>query len=255
MSRTRKLAIAAGVLYLITHVTSIAGLVLYGPVLSDSEYILGPGANTHVLLGALFEVILAMAVIGTAVALFPVIKKHSESIALGYMGLRVLEAATIVVGIVSLLGVVTLRQHLGATADVGTASLLTIGASLVAIHDWTFLVGPNLILATNTVLLAYLMFRSRLVPRFVGVLGLVGGPLIFAWTIGTIFGIHEQMTTLGAIVTIPVFAWELTLAGWLIVKGFNPTVATTNAGPRVLDAVRPDEAVNGQSRQFAATSL
>lgn len=225
MASPRKLATAAGVCYLITHVTSIGGLALYGPVLRDTGYVTGPGADTRVLLGALFEVVLALAIVGTAVTLFPVTRRHGEALAAGYVGLRTLEAAVIGVGVVSLLAVLTLRQHPPVGAD--SAALLTTGRALVAVHDWTFLLGPNFVCGANTTVLAYLMLRSRLVPRFIAVLGLVGGPLIFASAIAELFGLYSQVSAVGSLTAIPVFAWELTLAVRLIAKGFTPT---TTAG-------------------------
>jgi hypothetical protein len=221
----RKIATAAGVCYLVTHVTSIGGLVLYGPVLNSPDYIVGSGPDTRVLLGAFFEVILALAIVGTAVTLFPVVKRQNEAVALGYAGLRTLEAAIIAVGIASLLAVVTLRQHLAGAAGTDTASLITVGKALVAVHDWTFLLGPNFVLGTNTVLLAYLMYRSGLVPRFIAVLGLVGGPLVFASAIAVLFGLYKQVSVWGSVTAVPVFAWELTLAIWLIAKGFKPSAS------------------------------
>jgi hypothetical protein len=225
----RKIAIAAGVFYLVTHVTSIGALVLYGPVLNSPDYIVGSGPDTRVLLGAFFEVILALAIVGTAVTLFPVVKRQNEAIALGYVGLRTLEAAIIAVGIVSLLAVVTLRQQLAGAAGTDAASLVTVGKALVAVHDWTFLLGPNFVLGTNTVLLAYLMYRSRLVPRFIAVLGLLGGPMVFAFAIGVLFGLYKQVSVWGFVTAVPAFAWELTLAIWLIAKGFKPSAITAGA--------------------------
>jgi hypothetical protein len=225
MTSTRRAAVAAGVLFLITHITSVAGLALYNPILHNARYVVDSGPDTQVLLGALCEVLLALSVVGTAVALFPVVKRWSEGAALGYVGLRTLEAAVIGVGVVALLAVVTLRQ-----GDVGTeASLLTAGSALVAVHDWTFLIGPNFVLATNTVVLAYVLYRSRLVPRFIPVLGLIGGPMVFAAAVGVLFGAFEQVSTIGAIAALPVFAWELSLAIRLLTKGFDRTAATGEA--------------------------
>ena len=234
MTSSRRTATVAGVLYLVTHVTSIAALALYGPVLNHADYVLGGGPDTRILVGALLEVVLAMAVIGTAVTLFPVVKRQNEGVALGYAGLRALEASIIVVGIVSLLAVVTLRQHPPAGGD--DAALLTTGRALVAVHDWTFLFGPDLVLGTNTVLLAYLLYRSRLVPRFIPVLGLIGGPLVFLAAIGVLFGLYTQVSAPAAGSAVPVFAWELSLAFWLIIKGFRPTSAgaTEPAGARTV---------------------
>lgn len=219
MNPPRTSAAVAGVFYLVTHVTSIAALALYGPVLNSSDYVVGTGADNRVLLGAFLEVICALAIVGTAVTLFPVVKRQNEGIALGYVGLRTLEAGIISVGIVSLLAVVTLRQH---HAGTDATSLVTVGRALVAAHDWTFLLGPNFVLGTNTVLLAYLMYRSGLVPRFIAVLGLVGGPLIFASAVAELFGVYKQVSVPGALTAVPVFAWELTLAVWLIASGFKP---------------------------------
>ncbi|WP_245984297.1 DUF4386 domain-containing protein [Streptomyces tateyamensis] len=152
--------------------------------------------------------------------LYPVTRRHGEGLAVGYLGLRTLEAAVITVGIVSLLSVVTLRQHSPQGTD--PAALLTTGRALVAVHDWTFLLGPNFVCGANTLVAAYLMYRSRLVPRFIAVLGLVGGPLIFASAIAELFGLYPQASGVGALTAIPVFAWELTLAIRLITRGFTP---------------------------------
>lgn len=217
----RKTAIAAGILYLITHVTSIGASALYHPILSQAGYITGSGPDTPILLGVLFEVILALANIGTAVALFPVVKRQNEGMALGYVGLRTLEAAVIAVGVIPLLAVVTLRQNLAGTAGADTAALLTLGSALVGFYKWTLVVGPGLICGTNTVVMAYLMYTSGLVPRFIPVLGLTGGPLIFAYHVAGMFGLTGQLSVWAAIIVIPIFAWEVTLALWLIVKGFN----------------------------------
>ena len=218
----RKVAIAAGTLYLITHITSVGALILYTPILSNVSYIAGSGPDSRVLLGAFLEVICAFAIVGTAVTLFPVVRKQNEGVALGYVGLRTLESGIIAVGVVSLLAVVTLRQGLAGVAGSDTASLVTVGKALVAVHNWTFLIGPGLTSGTDTVLMAYLMYRSRLVPRFIPVLGLLGGPLVLASNTAVMFGLVGQYSSLPALAAIPEFAWELTLALWLILKGFNP---------------------------------
>jgi len=210
----RSTAITAGVLYLVTHVTSIAAVVLYGGFLDDP---LRSGGDTRVLVGGLCDVVLAMAVVGTAVALYPVVRRSSEGLAIGYVGLRTLEAAVIVAGVVALLAVVTLRQSGAATAPVAEG--------LVAVRDWTFLIGPGLVCGTNTVVLAALMYRSRLVPRFIAVLGLVGGPLVFSWNLLAMFGGTELFSAVAVLFVVPVFAWELCLAIYLIAKGFRPPAA------------------------------
>jgi hypothetical protein len=227
MNSTRRSAVFAGVFFIVAAVAAILGLVLYDPVLNQPNYIVTAGDDTRVLLGAFFEVILAISVIGTAVTLFPIVKRQSEGIALGYVAGRLLEATVIVVGIISLLSVVTLRQGAARAAGVDAATLVTVGKSLVAIHEWTFLFGPNFALGPNTLMLAYLMYRSGLVPRFIAVLGLVGGPLLFAFATAVLFGLFEQVSVWGAIAAVPVFAWEMSLAVWLIVKGFKPSPLTS----------------------------
>jgi hypothetical protein len=212
------------VLFLITYITSIpAAFVLYPPVLDDPRYIVGAaGADTSVRLGALLELLLIIANIGTAVVLFPILKRQNEILILGYVTARVVECVFIAVGILSLLTVVTLRQEAAAGADAG--SLVTVGKSLVALHDWTFLLGPGFVVGLgNGLILGYLMYRSALVPRGMAVLGLVGGPLIMASGIAVILGVIEQGGPLQTIAAAPEFLWELSLGIWLTVRGFNPS--------------------------------
>ena len=182
------------------------------------------GADTSVRLGAFLEVIIAIAIIGTAVTLFPIVKRQNEGFALGYVAARVLESIVIVVGIISLLSVVTLRQDLAGAAGADAALLVTAGKSLVAVHDWTFLLGPGLMPGVNGVLVGYLMYTSRLVPQPLALLGLVGGPLLFASGIAVLLGVIEAGSVWQGISTLPVAAFEVLLSIWLIVKGFNPSV-------------------------------
>jgi Domain of unknown function (DUF4386) len=217
------IARVTGVLFLITYITAIpAAFVLYPPVLDDPRYIVGAGADTSVRLGAFLELILIIANIGTAVVLWPVLKRVNEILALGFVTARVVECAFIAVGILSLLTIVTLRQE--ATAGVDAASLVTVGESLVALHDWTFLFGPGFVVGVgNGLILGYLMYRSALVPRGMAVLGLVGGSLIIASGIAVILGVIEQGGPLQTIAALPEFLWELSLGIWLTVRGFNPS--------------------------------
>jgi hypothetical protein len=222
MNSARKIALVAGVLLVITFITSIpAQLILYDPVLHNPDYIVGGGADNGVSLGAFLELILIIANIGSAVVLFPILKRVNEILALGYVTARVIESAFIAVGLLSLLTLVTLRQE-AAGADAG--SLLTVGKSLVALHDWTFLLGPGFVVGVgNGLVLGYLMYTSRLVPRAMAMLGLIGGPLIIASGVAVLFGVIEAGGGWQVIATIPEFFWELSLGIWLIVKGFNPT--------------------------------
>ena len=223
MNHPQQIARVFGVLYLITFITSIPALfVFFAPVLDDPRYILGPGADTSVAWGAFLEMILIIAQIGTAVVVFPLLRRQNEILALGYVTARVMESVFTAVGIVSLLTIVTLRQEAAAGAD--AASLITAGKSLVALHDWTFLLGPGFMVGVgNGLILGYLMYTSRLVPRGMAVLGLIGGTLIIASGIAVMFGVIEAGGAVQAIATIPEALWELSLGIWPIVRGFNPS--------------------------------
>ena len=182
-------------------------------------------------LGALLELILIIANIGTAVVLYPVVKRVNEILALGFVTARVVESVFIAVGLLSLLTVVVLRQEAAAGAD--AASLLAAGQSLVALHGWTFLLGPGFVVGIgNGLILGYLMYRSRLVPRSMAVLGLIAGPVLCAAGIAVIFGVIEQGGVWQGLMSLPEFFWELALGIWLIVKGFNPSaVASLSTEP------------------------
>jgi hypothetical protein len=227
VNSARKIALVTGVLFIITFIASIpAAFVFYGPVLNNPDYIVGAGVDSRVFWGAFLEVITALAGIGTAVVLFPIVKRQNEAVALGYVASRTLEASIIVVGIISLLSIVTLRQDFAGAAGADEASLLAIGQSLLAVHDWTFLLGPGYLAGIgNGMLLGYLMYKSGLVPRRMAVLGLIGGPLAVASATATLFGIYDQVSVWAAIAIIPEFFWELSLGIWLIVKGFNSSAA------------------------------
>jgi hypothetical protein len=219
MTSIRRTALVAGILFVITHVTSITARLLYLPALSDPGYILGPGPDAPVLLGAFLDVVLVLAIVGTGVALYPVVRRHNEGAALGYAGLRILEAGVITAGIAALLALVTLRQDLGPAA---AADATALGSALVAFNNWTFLIGPSFVCGTNTTVLAYLLLRSGLVPRFIPVIGLIGGPLVFASGAAQMFGLYEQVSAWAALTALPVFAWEICLAFYLIARGFRP---------------------------------
>jgi len=221
MDTTRRTATVTGVFFLVAAFPAMAALGLYQPVLRDpAGYLAGAGPDTGVLLGALLEVLVAASVIGTAVTLYPVVRREHHGFALGYVTGRLLEATVIVVGAISVLSVVTLRQHVaGAPGD--DSALAAVGQALVAVHDWTFLFGPNFALGVHTLLLAILMHRSGLVPRGIAVLGLVGGPLIFASASAVLLGLYDQVSVPGAVAALPVFAWEMSLAGYLLARGFR----------------------------------
>jgi hypothetical protein len=226
MDATRKTALVAGVFYLITFI-SIPTLALYGPVKNHRDWILSSGSHTGVLVGGLLEVIVALAGIGTAVTLYPVVKRENQGVALGFVTARVLEGAMIFTGVVSLLSLVTLRHDLGGAAGANAAVLVTTGASHVATYNMAFLLGQSLMPAINALLLGSLMYRSRLVPRVLPVTGLIGAPLLITAVIATLFGAIGQVSSWALVLALPVAAWELSLGLWLTVKGFKPSPITT----------------------------
>jgi len=207
----------------------IAQFFLYDSVLNDVDYIVGAGADANVILGAFLEVLIAIAIIGTAVTLFPLLKRQNEGFALGYVAARIFESTMIVVGIIGLLSVVTLRQEFAGVAGAEAASLVEDGRSLVAIHDWTFLLGPGLMPGLNDIMLGYLLYASRLVPRALALLGIVAGPVHFASFVAVLFGVIEAGSMWQGIASIPVAAFEVILGIWLIVKGFNPSAPLLRA--------------------------
>ena len=225
MTSLRKTALVAGIFYLITFI-SIPTLALYGPVKNHRDWILTSGSNTAVLVGAFLEVIVALAGIGTAVTLYPVVKRQNEGAALGFVTSRLLEAAMIFTGVLSLLSLVTLRHDLGGAAGANAAALVTTGASHVAVYNWTMLLGQTLMPCINALLLGTLMYRSRLVPRIIPIVGLIGAPLLIAGVIVTLSAGTGHISALQAIGTLPVAAWEFSLGVWLVVKGFRPSPIT-----------------------------
>lgn len=219
MDSLRKTALVAGLLYVITFV-SIPTLVLYGPVLSDPNYIVGPGPDTPVIIGAILEVIVALAGVGTAVVLYPVVKRQNEAAALGFVGSRTLEAAAIIAGVVSLLSLVTLRQ-----AGAGAGALAT-GQALAASYNWFFLFGQSLMPVVNALLLGSLLYRSRLVPRILPLVGLIGAPILLASDIAVLFGLWDRISAPSGLLALPIALWEFSLGVYLIVKGFKPSPIT-----------------------------
>ena len=217
MSVDQKRARWFGVLYLITFVTSIPALALYQPVLDDPVgYITGAGHDTQILFAALLELLLIIANIGTAVVIFPIARRQNEELALGYVTARVIECTFILAGIISVLGIITLRNQ------VAGASEGTIAYTLAAIKDWTFLLGPGCVVGWgNGLILGYLMYRSELVPRGAAWLGLIGGPLIILSGTIVVFGGGHPSGSLQGLATIPEAAWELFLGVYCTIWGFR----------------------------------
>jgi hypothetical protein len=241
MDPMRRTALVAGVLYLVTFVGSIPALPLYHNVLHNPNYLLGGANDTGVLWGAVGEVICALAGIGTAVALYPVAKRHSQTAALGFVTSRVVEAAMIMVGVLSVLSLVTLHKAGASSAD--AASTVSTGRSLVALHDWTFLFGPGVMPAINALLIGTVMYRTGLIPRIIPTVGLIGAPMLLASALATLFGAWAQVSSISFFATLPIAAWEFAFGVWMAFKGFKPSavaqlpaVTTTPSAPIAVGA-------------------
>ena len=243
MSRDQKRARVFGLLYLITYVTSIPALALYQPVLDHPVgYIAGAGHDTQILFAALLELMLIIANIGTAVVIFPIVRRRNEELALGYVTARLFECTFILVGILSVLGIITLRNQIAGAAEGTTAY------TLAAIKDWTFLLGPGWVVGWgNGLILGYLMYRSELVPRRAAMLGLIAGPLLIVTGTAIMFESNHPSDTLRSLqglATIPEFLWELFLGLYCTFKGFRPSspilrADTREDGPAAAPAVAP----------------
>ena len=232
----RRTSLAAGILYLITFV-SIPTLFLYNPVRDDADFVLGVGSDTAVLWGALSEVVVALAGVGTAVVLFRVARRQSETAALGFVASRILEAAGILVGVVSLLSLVSLRDVAG-TAGADPASLVTTGHSLLATYDNAFLLSQSLMPVFNALCLGYVMYRSGLVPRILPIMGLVGAPLLLTSDILIFLGVIDRVSPFAAVAFIPIAVWELSLGSYLTVKGFKPSAVAALTSARTTEQQR-----------------
>ena len=220
MTLDQKRARAFGVLYLITFITSIPALLFYQPVLDDPVgYIASAGQNNQILFGALLELLLIIANIGTAVVIFPIVRRQNEELALGYVTARLLECTFILVGILCMLEIITLRNQVAGPSEG------TVAYTLAAIKDWTFLLGPGWVVGWgNGLILGYLMYRSGLVPRRAAWLGLVGGPLIIVSGTAVLFTGNDPssaLRSLQGLATIPEFLWELFLGVYCMVWGFR----------------------------------
>ena len=227
MNPLRRSAFVAGVLFIITFVAGISAGLLYLPVIDHVNYIVGAGSDHRIALGALLEMILIVANAGTAVVLFPILKRQNEGLALGYVAARLVECTFIAIGIVSLLAVVTLRKDVGDAA--GAGSLVTVGRSLVAIQKWTSLLGPGWVVGVGSgLLLGYLMYRSGLVSRAMAMLGQVGGPLVIASGTAVLLDVIKPGSRAQVIATVPEFLWELSLGIYLMAKGFKPCLITAD---------------------------
>ncbi len=213
MTSSRKTSLTAGLLYLLTFV-SIPTLSLYGHVKS-SNYILGAGPDNPAIIGGILEIVVALAGIATAVILFPVLKKQKEELALGLVAARILESGTTFVGVAFILSIVTLRQD-----GAGAGALVTSNA-LVVLYNRIFLLGQSFMPAICDLLLGFLLYKSRLVPRALSLIGIIGGPILLVGYIAVMFGFVGRLAPLAALSAVPVALFEFSLGIWLVAKGFN----------------------------------
>ena len=227
MTEDQQRARVFGVLFLITFVTSIGALALFQSVLDDpAGYIAGDGKDSQIYLGAFLELLLVISNVGTAVVLYPIVRRQNELLAIGYVAARIIESVFIAGGIIFILGVVSLRQDSPDATD--------LAVSLAALKDWTFLFGPGMIVPFgNGLILGYLMYKSGLVPRWMPWLGLIGGPLLLIGSIGTLFDWWNAGTTVPALLVIPEFLWELLLGIYAAVWGFRKDAPVLAAPSRL----------------------
>ena len=231
----RRVASWAGWLMAITFITSIpASLILYDDVLNQTDFILGSGDHTRVEIGAFLEVLQAIAQIGVAVVMFPILRRKHERLALGYVASRTIESAMVLVGAMALLSILTLSDDLAGSIGANQESLDIAGRTLVAIHDWSFLMGPGFCVGVNGLLLGYAMYSTGLMPPRLALFGVIGGPLLFASSIAVLFGAYDQTDGGAGIFALPEAIFEASFAIYLIVKGFRPSAVLS--GPRATAA-------------------
>ena len=227
MNSNRKTAVIVGVLFITATVSAVVSGFLVGPILDGPDYLINLSANENqVLIVVLLELILAVSVVGIAVFLFPIFRKHNEALALGYVGLRILEGVIVVIGAISALLLIALSQEYAArTPD--DSYFQTLGTLLLAERDWTFLLGPVIVFSLNSLTLNYLLYKSRLVPRFISVWGLIGATLLLAAGVLGMFDIYRIDSTV--FLAAPIGVNEMVLAVWLIVRGFNSSVIASES--------------------------
>jgi hypothetical protein len=219
-SSFRKTSLVAGILYLITFV-SIPTISIYSSI-HDTNYLLNGGSDTATIIGGILEIIVALAGIGTAIALFPVLKKQNEAFALGLVASRILEASTMFVGVAFILSVVTLKK-----GGAGTESI-AVSHALVALYDRIFLLGQSFMPAINDLLLGILLYQSRLVPRTLSLIGILGAVPLIAGYFAVMFGFIGQHDALSGLASLLVALFEFSLGIYLVVKGFSNSASVKN---------------------------
>lgn len=228
--RTDKVnAIITGCFFIAATVSAIIGLKLYDPILFNNDYLLqGPAHSSQIVLGAVFEMILVVAACGTAIMLYPYLKTYNQRLALGYFIFRVLEAVLILVGVVSVLSLLTLSHSYTTISNPDSSTYHAIGVVAKALHDWTFILGPKFLLGINTFIYSYVFYKTELVPRKLSLLGLTGASLVFINSLLEMFGIIGSLSAADFVLAFPIAIYEMILAVWLIRNGFGIHYVTSN---------------------------
>jgi hypothetical protein len=220
-----------GLFFLLTYATSIPPVLsLYVPALSDPAFVLGGAPDLGLSWGAILEIFLIVFNIASAVAVYPVLKRRFPVLSLAFVAARVMESMFIGMGIIAMLALATLRAHaFGADAE----TLTVVGQALVAVHDWTFKMGPGIVVGFgNGIILGYMMWKTRLLPRFLSILGLIGGPALLLGSAGVMLGYFDFGSTVHSLSVAPEFLWELLLGIWLLARGFAPAALDQLDAPK-----------------------
>ena len=251
----KKVARAFGVWFLLTWVFAIAGRELLSPAYSDPGYILGAGSDVGVQLGAVFDFLLIIANIATAVVLYPIAKRHSQIGALGYVAARIMESAFIMVGVLSVVSMTALRQDASGLTGAEVAALEATGRSLATVYEFAFLFGPGLVVGFgNGLILGWLMYSSGLVPRRLAMLGLIGGPSLIVVFVLVLFGVVETGSAGQFVLSLPEMVWEAALPIYAIWKGFRPSAITSDE-PRQVGWTPPSQPRLRKGRNLPLNAL
>ncbi len=235
MNSNRKIAIIVGVLFITATVVSMLSLVILPPILNAPDYLINVSENENqVIIGVLFYLIDCAAVVVIPIMLFPIFKKHNEALALGYVGSRIIESVTLIVGHISLLSLLTLSQEYVQAAATDASHFQALGALLLSVHDWIHLLGVEIVFALTALILNYILYQSKLIPRFISVWGLIGAILLLALGLLRMFGFSPT----SAFFTFPIAINEMVLAIWLIAKGFNPSAIASESAKTDVNEIK-----------------
>lgn len=226
---------AIGWFFIAATISAIIGLKLYDPVLTANDFVVAASNHyTQIVFGAVNELVLVVTAMGTGIMLYPVLKRYDEDMATGYLCFRILEVVFIMIGIVSVLGALSVSQLYinGVIANKNAAQIMMLG--FIGVHKWVFILGPNFILALNTFIYSYVFYQAEIIPKNLSGMGLLASCMIMVAAILEMFGVIEQMSLCGIVLALPIALYELILAVWLLMKGF--TVINETGGVAVMVA-------------------